>query len=266
MYPEPRLVRVDDRVLTVEDTGPADGFPVLVHSGHGSRHVAPAAAREARDAGLRLIGYDRPAYGGSTPRPGRSLADCAPDVEAVLRELDLERIAVWGFSAGGPYALATAALLPKAVAAVCLFASPGPYGVPGFDFLDGLADTDREDVHVFFTDRAAARERFRRDSTELYDRAFTPGADDEAAHHLASVYRDGWTHGDDGRWDDWSAFLRPWGIDFGDIIAPVGLWHGDMPAHSRWLASQIPHSTTHHSESEDNDRRRAHTWIRDQLA
>jgi pimeloyl-ACP methyl ester carboxylesterase len=265
VYPEPRLVRVDDRVLTVEDTGPAAGFPVLVHSPDGSRHIAPAAAREARDAGLRLIGYDRPAYGGSTPRPGRSLADCAPDVEAILHDLDLDRTAVWGFADGAPYALATAALLPKAVAAVCLFAPLGPYGVPGFDFLDGMPEHYRDAVDVFFADRAAARERFRRDSAERYDRACTPGDDDEATRHLAAVYRDGWTHGDDGRWDDWSAFLRPWGFDFADIIAPVGVWHGDTPTHSHWLATQLPHSTTHHSESDDSNRRRAHTWIRDHI-
>ena len=34
--------------------------------------------------GLRLISYDRPGYGGSTPQPGRSVADCAADVRMYL--------------------------------------------------------------------------------------------------------------------------------------------------------------------------------------
>lgn len=285
------MVRVGGRKLTVEDTGPADGVPVLVHSGAGSRHIAPAAVREAHAAGVRLIGYDRPAYGGSTPWPGRSVADCAPDVAAILRELDLDRVAVWGFSGGGPYALATAALLPEAVVAVCVFAPLGPYGVPGFDFLAGMADSYRQEVEIFFADRAAAREQFRREGAELYarlsspadwlrqwgDRALTDEAHgEEAANYLASLYRDGWTHGDDGWWDDWSAFLHPWGFEFADITAPVCLWHGLRdtrcpPAHSRWLATQIPHVTTHflqaqdHTDVEDDNRRTACAWLRERF-
>ena len=161
MYPDPHIVEFDGRVLSVEDAGPPGGFPVLVHGGGGSRHLEPAAVREARAHGLRLISYDRPSYGGSTPQPGRQIADCAPDVQAILSELRISRIAVWGFSGGGPYALATSALLPDAVAAVCVLASLGPYGAPGLDFLDGMDDSYREEVRIFFGDRAAARAKFR---------------------------------------------------------------------------------------------------------
>lgn len=291
MFPEPLTVHVGDRVLTVEDNGPPDGFPVLLHSGGGSRHVAPAAVREAAPAGFRLISYDRPAYGGSTPRPHRSVADCAPDVAAIVRALGLARIAVWGFSGGGPYALATAALLPDVVAAGCVFAPLGPYGVPGFDFLDGMADSYRQEVEIFFADRQAAREQFRREGAEMYGRLATPDAwlrnwgdrahqdaahSQEAADYLAALFADGWTHADDGWWDDWSAFLHPWGFDLADVKAPVGLWHGLRdtrcpPAHSRWLATRIPHVTAHfpedddHTNVEDDHRQAAYAWLRQQL-
>jgi pimeloyl-ACP methyl ester carboxylesterase len=75
--------------------------------------VFPGTVREARPGGFRFIGYDRPGFGGSTARPGRVVADCAEDVRAILASLGVSRIAVWGSSAGGPYALATAALLPR---------------------------------------------------------------------------------------------------------------------------------------------------------
>ncbi len=57
---------------------------MLVHNGTpNSRHLyGPAAADAAR--GLRLIGYDRPGCGGSTPQPGRTAADCAADVRAIV--------------------------------------------------------------------------------------------------------------------------------------------------------------------------------------
>jgi pimeloyl-ACP methyl ester carboxylesterase len=287
MYPAPLAIQVDGRVLTVEDTDPESGFPILVHSPSGSRHLFPPAARDAQRHGLRLISYDRPAYGGSTPRPGRIVADCAGDVRAILRQLGLTRIAVWGFSGGGPYALATAALLPDAVAAVCLFAPLGPYGAPGLDFLDGMEESYREEVRIFFQDRQAAREKFRAEAAEMYevistaegwmriwgDQAGKDAAHDHAtAEYLALLHRDGWTHGDDGWWDDWSAFLSPWGFDVAAITAPVSLWHGLAdtrcpPGHSRWLAGQIPHTTAHfpadqdHTNVEEDNREAAYSWL-----
>src|SRR5208282_1824181 len=67
--------------------------------------------------GLRLIGYDRPGYGGSTPQPGRTVADCASDVRAICAGLGIDRLAMWGVSGGGPHVLACAALLPDLVTA-----------------------------------------------------------------------------------------------------------------------------------------------------
>ena len=291
MYPDPRVVEFDGRRLTVEDAGSPDGCPVLVHCGGGSRHLEPAAVREAREHGLRLISYDRPGYGGSTPVPGRAVADCAPDVQAILNDLGISRIAVWGFSGGGPYALATAALLPDAVAAVCVLASLGPYGAPGLDFLDGMADSYREEVRIFFEDRGAARAKFRAEAAEMYDRlsrpeewlkvwgdraGTDPAHDVQTAQYLADGFIDGWTRGDEGWWDDWSAFLSPWGFDLNVITAPVSLWHGlaDQrcpPGHGRWLAGQIPGVIAHfpadddHTNVERNNRSAAYTWIRERI-
>lgn len=171
---------------------------------------------------MPLFSYDRPAYGGSTPKPGRVITDCAGDVRAILNELGLIRIAVWGFSGGGPYAPATAALLPEAVAAVCLFAPLGPFGADGLDFLHGMEESYHEEVRIFFQDRQAARDKFRTEAAEMYNVISTPegwmrlwgdqagkdAAHDQAtAEYLALLHRDGWTHGYDGWWDDWSAFL-----------------------------------------------------------
>lgn len=142
MYPAARTVRVSGRKLAVEDPGPDSGFPVIVYNGAGSRHLFPPAVAEAQDQGFRLIGYDRPGCGGSTAMPGRVIADCAADVQAIMTELGITRTAAWGSSGGGPYALAAAAKLPDVVTAVCAFASIGPYGMPDLDFCDGLGGDD----------------------------------------------------------------------------------------------------------------------------
>ena len=85
---------------------------MLVHNGTpNSRHLYGPAAADAAARGLRLIGYDRPGYGGSTPQPGRTVADCAADVRAICAGLGIDRLAMWGVSGGGPHVLACAAPL-----------------------------------------------------------------------------------------------------------------------------------------------------------
>src|SRR5580692_11226425 len=127
----------DGRVLAVEEAGDPAGRPVLMQGGTpGSRLLYGPHARDAAERGLRLIGYDRPGYGGSSPHPGRTVADCAADVRAICAELGIDRLATWGISGGGPHVLACAALLPDLVTAAASLASPAPYDADGLDYFD----------------------------------------------------------------------------------------------------------------------------------
>ena len=82
------LTMPDGRTVGYADFGPADGTPVIwCHGGPGSRLEPMQVAPEAAAAGFRMIGVDRPGYGLSTPRPGRSIADWVPDGLAVLDAL-----------------------------------------------------------------------------------------------------------------------------------------------------------------------------------
>jgi pimeloyl-ACP methyl ester carboxylesterase len=285
--PPPQLIKVAGRQVAVEDAGPAPGLPVIVHHG-GTRHLFPGAVRDAWARGLRLISYDRPGQGMSTPQPGRIVADCAGDVRAILAHLGITRAAVWGSSVGGPYALATAGLLPEAITSVCVFASLAPYGAAGLDFTEGMSEGFREEIRVFSDDPGRARAEFRVRSAEFARLSSSPawwmqrwagraGRDSahsqERADYLALVNRDGYAGGDEGWWEDWSATFRPWGFDLAAIQAPVALWHGlrdtaAPPGHSRWLAAHIPRATAHfpadqdHTNVEENNRSAAITWAR----
>lgn len=223
--------------------------------------------------------------------PGRVIADCAEDARAIMSDLSISRAAVWGSSAGGPYALGTAARLPGAVVAVCTFASIGPYGMPGLDFAGGMSDAFREEIRKFFDEPAQARAEFRVRAAEIVARHSSADwwldrwgerAGQDAAHsreradYLAVCARDGFGEDDQGWWDDWSASFRPWQFDLTDIQAPVSLWHGlkdaAVPAaHARWLAGRIPHVTAHfpgdedHTNIEENNRGAAYAWLRTQI-
>ena len=144
-----RTVRTPDgRTLAVEESGDLAGRPVLVHTGHANSQapLRPEHARDAAARGLRLISYDRPGYGGSSPQPGRTVADCAGDVRAICAELGIDRLATWGISGGGPHVLACAALLPDLVTAAASLASPAPYGADGLDYFAGMGQ-DNVDGH-----------------------------------------------------------------------------------------------------------------------
>ncbi len=61
--------------------GPVDGFPVISHSGTpGTRWKRPDMVQAMHDSGVRVLVPDRPGYGGSPRRPGRTVADIVPEV------------------------------------------------------------------------------------------------------------------------------------------------------------------------------------------
>jgi pimeloyl-ACP methyl ester carboxylesterase len=64
----------DGRNLRIIEAGLLDGIPILVHHGApGSRLLYQPWIKDAELRAIRLISYDRPCYGGSTPQPGRFL-------------------------------------------------------------------------------------------------------------------------------------------------------------------------------------------------
>jgi pimeloyl-ACP methyl ester carboxylesterase len=154
-----RTVRTPDgRTLTVQLGGDPDGHPVLVHMGTpNSRLLYAPHERDAAGRGLRLICYDRPGYGGSSPHPGRIVADCAADVRAICAALHIDRLAMWGISGGGPHVLACAALLPGLVSSVASLASLAPYDAEGLDYFDGMGQANVDDFKLYFSDPEAAR-------------------------------------------------------------------------------------------------------------
>src|SRR5204863_1333027 len=74
--------------------------------------LARVACADARRLGVRLIAPERPGCGRSCAAPERTLLSWPADVLEFADALGIDRFAVVGFSAGGPYAAACAHLLP----------------------------------------------------------------------------------------------------------------------------------------------------------
>jgi pimeloyl-ACP methyl ester carboxylesterase len=256
-WTEQRSARTHDgRTLAIELAGDADGFPVLVHHGTpNTRHLYAPEAAEAASQGLKLIGYSRPGYGESTRLPGRTVADCADDVLAICDELGIGRLAMWGASGGGPHVLACAALLPGLVTAVASLASITPYPAEGLDWFDGIGEHNGADFKRALTDPQAERAAMEKERAEWLaasPEALTDGLTEvpaemlgELAEYISLAFHDGLATGIDGYWDDYQAFLKPWGFELGDITVPVLLMHGRLDrsvpiSHGEWLAARVP--------------------------
>jgi pimeloyl-ACP methyl ester carboxylesterase len=278
----------DGHQLRVQGAPASAGYPVFVHPGTpGSRHMFVPTVDAAADHGLRLICWDRPGYGERPGRPGRRTADVAQEAEAVAVALGVSRFATWGFSGGGAYALACAALLPQHVSGAVVMAGLAPYDAPGLDWTGHLSPVSRAEVELFFTDPGTARDRHRIDADDWFKVLSRPegwwarwrdqAGKDEAhspavADHLALVFHEAMRRGDEGWWEDWSAALSPWCFDVRDIRVPVQLWYGvgDLSVgaeHGRWLAEHIPGVDAHFLEGEDHTnlealhQTQAWTWL-----
>src|SRR5581483_155398 len=220
--------------------------------------------------GIRLIGYDRPGYGGSTRHAGRRVADSAEDVRAIAQQLGIGRLAVWGMSMGGPHALACAALLPDLVVAAGMLASIAPYGAPGLDYFAGMGQANVDDIKFTLESEEAARARVPEDRESVL--ALTPetmakemetlmsdadakGQTEEFSRWIVAGMHKGLEKSGDGWWDDSLSVIKPWGFEVESIRVPVQVWHGRQDRfvpfqHGEWLAAHIPGASAQLTEDD----------------
>jgi pimeloyl-ACP methyl ester carboxylesterase len=216
---------------------------------HGTPNVGsppePLFAAAAEN-GLRWVSYDRPAYGGSSPNPGRDMASAAADVTAIADALGIGRFAVLGHSGGGPHALACGALSPEGVIAVVSVSAPAPVDAEGLDWFAGWSRSGVAEQRAALAGRAALEAYL--PSAEFDPETFTPG--DQSALEgrwswLAGVVGQAMEQGDAGMVDDLLAGARAWGFAPADITVPVLILHGTADrmvpsAHGEWLAAHCP--------------------------
>ena len=188
------------------------------------------------------------------------MAGAAADVAALLDALGADRFATYGWSGGGPHALACAALLPERCAAAATIAGAAPSDRPELEFTAGMGAGNVVEFGAAAAGRETLTPLLERERADLLAVTAQQLADALAPHlsaldaqalrgELAAFLTDeiqaGLRPGPEGWIDDDLAFVKPWGFDVEAIGVPVSVWQGEddlmVPgAHGRWLAANVP--------------------------
>jgi len=230
----------DGRCLGWAEYGAPGGRPVLAFHGAPAcrvlfRDVAPLA--EGR--GLKLIAPDRPGYGLSDKMPGRSLADWAGDMAALMDHLDIDHAPVLAISGGGPYAVATAVHLGPRVSGLALVSPLGEVGAAETARLSSRAQ------RLFFVrlprwrrllklGAAASRLAFLAApgiAYRVFRALLSPAdqhalADPDAARLIIDMTQAAIRPGVDGAVSDMAIYGQPWSVDAASIGCSAVLWQG----------------------------------------
>jgi pimeloyl-ACP methyl ester carboxylesterase len=244
----------DGRRLAWAEWGDRRGRPLLfLHPRPGSRMLCPDRTATAA-AGVRLITVDRPGYGGSDPVPDPALTGFAADLDRLIDHLWLGQVPMAGWSVGGLYAAACAAVLGERVSALALVATPAPD-----DAVRWLAAEDHALAGMATTDPARALTSAIRAAAPLVatpeksgDPWYSPAdtavrARPGVQRPLTTMWREAFRTGAHGHAADLVATSRSWGFAPARIQAPTALHYGDDDpvlgsGHQRWWAQTLPHA------------------------
>ncbi len=137
------------------DDGGSGGLPVVfIHSFAGSSEHWTAQLEHLRPR-RRAVALDLRGHGRSDAQAGDGVTidDLAADVETVIDELDLGRVALVGHSIGGLTAIACAAADPDRVAGMLLAGTPGRVPMQQGDQVLAAMTSDYETTMAGYWDR-----------------------------------------------------------------------------------------------------------------
>jgi pimeloyl-ACP methyl ester carboxylesterase len=256
----------DGRRLAFAESGDPSGVPVIfLHGNPGSRYMRHPDDSLTYRLGVRLITPDRPGYGLSDFQPERTLLDCPSDIEQLANMLGLGRFALFGVSAGGPYAAACAWRLGERLTRVAIVSGAAPFDRPGAmrgvnrDYRNAYALAGWPEWLLHPIMAAHDRSVRRNPNRALAALLAHCSPDDRAALRdpaLAAQVQ-GWRfeatrQGVRGMRREARILVSPWGFRLEEIRPEVHLWYweGDSivpPQMGLYLAKRIPRTVSHFS-------------------
>jgi pimeloyl-ACP methyl ester carboxylesterase len=251
----------EDRQIGFAEFGAPWGRAVFwLHGTPGARRQIPVEARVyAEQNDIRLIGIDRPGIGSSTPHRYENIRAFGDDLRTIADTLGIDKMAVIGLSGGGPYALASAAVLPDRVVAAGVLGGVAPFlGDEGIT--SGLMNLGKRAAPLLRLGgdplRIGASLVIRMirpvatSALELYA-LVSPEADRRllTRPEFKAMFLDDLLNGSRKQlaapFNDIILFTRDWGFRLDEVKVPVRWWHGDSDhivpfAHGEHVVSLLP--------------------------
>ncbi len=254
----------DGRRLSFAEYGSPRGPAIVwMHGTPGARRQIPVDARAyAAEAGVRIIGIDRPGIGSSTPHLYDSVLDWTEDLALLLDALAVDTLRVIGLSGGGPYALAAGAALPDRVLGVGVLGGVAPTRGP--DAAEGgiiqlavhaapLIAATRVPLGMALTGAIRTVKPLAGPALDLYAAVQPPGDKNLLARpEFKAMFLDDLLNGSrfqtSAPLSDLLLFTRDWGFALADVGVPVRWWHGDddhiVPfRHGQHCVDRLPDAT-----------------------
>lgn len=254
----------DGRRLSFAEYGSPRGPAIVwMHGTPGARRQIPVDARAyAAEAGVRIIGIDRPGIGSSTPYLYPDVRDWTADLALLLDALAIDTLRVIGLSGGGPYALAAGAAMPERVRGVGVLGGVAP--TRGSDAAEGgiirlavhaapvLAAT-RVPLGMALTGAIRTVKPLAGPALDLYAAVQPPGDKNLLGRpEFKAMFLDDLLNGSRFQTSaplaDLLLFTRDWGFALDDVRVPVRWWHGDddhiVPfRHGQHCVDRLPDAT-----------------------
>ncbi|MDL9945606.1 alpha/beta hydrolase [Gordonia sp. ABSL11-1] len=260
------------RRIGFAEFGSATGRALFwLHGTPGARRQIPTEARAfATEAGVRIVGLDRPGVGSSTPHSYRNVYEFADDLGTVADSLGIDEFAVIGLSGGGPYALAVAHALRNRVVAAGILGGVAP--TVGPDAIGGGAmrlgrraapvlQVAGDPIGKVVSSVLSVARPVADPAIAVYGR-LSPQGDREllSRPEFRAMFLDDLLHGGSRRMSapfaDIVVFSREWGFRVPEVGVPVRWWHGDRDhiipySHGEHMVSLLPDAKmfTMHGES-----------------
>jgi pimeloyl-ACP methyl ester carboxylesterase len=250
----------DGRILRFWSSA-TDGPIVLVfHGCPDTRRIAMTGDVAAREVGVRLLAFNRPGYGSSTPMPSTHTS-VARDAAELLDIWRIPEVAVLGMSVGAPYAAAFAARYPECTTGLALVGAPAMSTTEAVgtveeemaryerEFMTWRAKIDPEDeddealAARFLAELPAPDADLLLASAEVV----APTLDYTSAREFVGAMAWEALVKPEGYLRDAALLSRPWDFDVADVACPVSIWAGEKDeravAASTWWAERLPQAT-----------------------
>ncbi|MBF4763434.1 alpha/beta hydrolase [Nocardioides islandensis] len=238
----------DGRALRYWSTATPGPIVLVFHGTPDTRRIAMTGDQAAREAGVRLLSFNRPGYGSSTPT-ATTHTSVARDAAELMDIWGVGQAAVIGMSVGATYAAAFAATYPERTTALALVSAPDMQVTEA----EGTVEEAMERLRPGFMEWRAKVDPDDEDDEALAARflAELPEADADLLGRLGTglVADAAWDalSKPDGYLRDAALLFREWDFDPSDVRAPTSIWVGELDdravAASSWWAERIPQAT-----------------------